>query len=489
MKKFKIDRYFWQILIVGGLVATGLALLIGSWQSIWFDEAYSIQLAKSSWSELIRLTAVDTHPPLYYMVLKLWASLGGYGEIWLRLLSAIFYGGSVVVAGVLIRRLFGTKITLMTLLFLLLAPMLIRYGFEIRGYAMASFIGILATYILVRARENNQWYWWLIYAGLVTIGTLTLYYSVFLWLAHFVWLIWQDVKKPNDLPKRKPWLGAYILSVALFLPWLPNFVLQISSGALAPITQAMTVDNLLGVFTFNIFYKPVWQLDAFWSLMAILTIGFVVWLVVWAYKNLKAKEKSNFNLLLVYALVPIIIITLISLFRPMYVERYLSHVAIGGVMLIAVSASMVLKKQPTTKTHLGVSLLLLAMLTGVVQLAEVGNYNFQRLDKPEVRTMIGQLKIGNEELVIADDPYVMTEINYYLPSEIDVCFFSEIAELKGGYAPWSKSDKRLNPRKVLDASKVRYIYYDEPTVDLTNWGYQPTDYQAFGALKIVGFEK
>ena len=108
-KKLTSSKSFLIIVILAGVLATLIALAIGVQQSVWFDEAYSVRVAQQPLGDLLSLTAVDTHPPLYYMILKLWAGIGGWGEVWLRLLSALFYGGSVIVGALLIRRLFNTK--------------------------------------------------------------------------------------------------------------------------------------------------------------------------------------------------------------------------------------------------------------------------------------------------------------------------------------------------------------------------------------------
>ncbi|HEU5122140.1 MAG TPA: hypothetical protein VFT59_04805 [Candidatus Saccharimonadales bacterium] len=71
------EQHFYWIVIIGVAVAMGVSLGIGLMQSVWFDEAYSIILAKKPISELLYLTSIDTHPPLYYLLLKLWASIFG----------------------------------------------------------------------------------------------------------------------------------------------------------------------------------------------------------------------------------------------------------------------------------------------------------------------------------------------------------------------------------------------------------------------------
>ena len=482
LKKLTSTKYFMVTVLSSGVLATLIALAIGVRQSVWFDEAYSVHVAQQSLGDLLRLTAVDTHPPLYYTVLKLWASIGGWGEVWLRLLSGLFYGGSVVAGALLIRRLFNVKIALSTLPFLLLAPLLIRYGFEIRGYAMASFIGITATYVMIRARASRGWQWWALYAVLVAAGMMTLYYMALLWLAHLIWLVASQKHSTKELV-RAPWLWAYAGSVVLFLPWLSVFLSQVSNGALAPISQAMTLDNLLGIITFNTLYQPTWQLNPLYSLVALFAIVASVCTVVVAWRSLLSRaERQSFQLLMLYMLVPIIILTLVSLLKPMYVERYLSHTAIGGILLLGVSSALVWARYPSKWSKLTVLAIVAVMSLGVVRVSSVGNYNFQRLQSPEIKKASAALHPATYR-VIANDPYVMTEIGYYQSAD-EMRFFSESAKLGGGYAPWSESKLRLDPEVDVVEERVQYVYYDKPSVDLEKSGFVLQSQRKFGPLVI-----
>ncbi|HEY5695459.1 MAG TPA: hypothetical protein VIQ80_01340, partial [Candidatus Saccharimonadales bacterium] len=67
-----LEKYFIPTLIVVALGAMVISLMIGLAQSVWFDEAYSIMLAKQPILNLIHLTSADTHPPFYYLLLKGW---------------------------------------------------------------------------------------------------------------------------------------------------------------------------------------------------------------------------------------------------------------------------------------------------------------------------------------------------------------------------------------------------------------------------------
>ena len=90
----------------------------------------------------------------------------------------------------LLRRLAGEKAALMTMPFLVAAPMLLRYGYEIRMYSLVPFLSVLGTYTLVRAIEAEHTSrnpdprihgimpirdrrWWAAYATVVALGMYT----------------------------------------------------------------------------------------------------------------------------------------------------------------------------------------------------------------------------------------------------------------------------------------------------------------------------
>ena len=141
---------------------------------------------------------------------------------------------------------------------LLLAPLLMRYGFEVRMYAMASLIDVATTAMLVRAHSSKRWTDWLIYGVLVALGMYTLYYLALLWLAHLAWLVATDAGKLRKSSwKECRWIGAYVFSLLLFLPWLSSFLKQVGNGALAPIGQPMNLEQLTGIVSFNTIYQPL----------------------------------------------------------------------------------------------------------------------------------------------------------------------------------------------------------------------------------------
>jgi len=484
------EKHFLAVLIVSVAVFMAISLLVGLQQSVWFDEAYSILLAKQPVDQLIHLTAVDTHPPFYYLLLKGWAALFGWSELALRSLSVFAAGGAVAIGALLVRRMFGARAALAVLPFVAIAPFLIRYGFEIRMYALASLIGITATYALVRALETKdsrrQWRLYMLYAALVTLGMLTLYYTAVLWIAHVVWLVWLARSKKQPVMKQRWWL-AYIGSALLFVPWLPTFVGQLSNGALAPISQALTVDNLVGIVSFAFVYQPSWQLTAFMSLVVVFVVAALVYFTTKAFQSASPKQKPYLLLLALYLAVPVAVVALISLARPMYVERYLAHVLIGGYLFVGVAVWFAVGKA-SMKCRVAAGALVAVLLVGVMQVAQVGNYNFQRLQKPEVKEAALALEsCRDDKTILAADPYVAIELMYYMPS-CDVNFYSQDPILRGGYAPLSESPLQVkNPEEELKTShEILYVFYGEPTLKMPT-GMKGAPVKDFGDLHVATF--
>jgi mannosyltransferase len=486
----QLERHFVATLILVAAGAMTISLMVGLQQSVWFDEAYSILLAKQPVMNLIHLTSMDTHPPLYYLLLKGWATLFGWSELALRSLSVVAMGGAVVLGGLLVKRMFGVRAAIVSLPFAALSPFLLRYGFEIRMYALASLIGIAATYTLVVALETRdrarQWKLYTLYAVLVAIGVYTLYYTVLLWIAHFIWLSWRAYQEKKPIIK-SPWFAAFAGSVLLFLPWLPMFASQVGNGALAAISQQVTLDNLSGIVSFAFLYMPAWELDGYTTVIVLFVIFVIGVLTTKAFKAASKKERSYLVLLASYTVVPIMLIALLSLVRPMYVERYISHVLMGGLLFIGVGAAYATRKASPVMSF-AVGTLFVILLLGVAQLSEVGNYNFQRLQQPAIKTAAASIGTCSKNTTIfAADPYVATELSYYL-SSCEIRFYSASDILKGGFAPFSDSPLRIaNPSKQLENSpKLVYVYYGQSRLVMPSLLTQ-ISHHVYGSLNVDTF--
>ncbi len=88
------------------LIGASLRLYQLGTQSIWFDEAFSVWVAKAGVLQIIQTTAKDTHPPLYYFILHYWMAIFGDSELAVRGLSAFFGILAIPMVYVIGRQLF-----------------------------------------------------------------------------------------------------------------------------------------------------------------------------------------------------------------------------------------------------------------------------------------------------------------------------------------------------------------------------------------------
>lgn len=68
------DALGWLLMGIGVLMlGKSVTLCFGS--DIWYDELFTVSMAEHSYGELVRFTAADVHPPLYYIIVKIFSEL------------------------------------------------------------------------------------------------------------------------------------------------------------------------------------------------------------------------------------------------------------------------------------------------------------------------------------------------------------------------------------------------------------------------------
>lgn len=482
---------FLVLLVTGAIFAAGLSLYIGRNQSVWFDEAYSILLAKHSWTDIIRLTAQDVHPPFYYWLLKTWMMFFGSNELALRSLSAFFLALSIIMSGLIVRKVVDARTALIMLPFVVFAPFLLRYGFEIRMYALCSFLGLAATYALLFAveekntKKRNKFL--VLYALLVAIGTYTLYFMVLVWMAHCVWIGWK-IYRGRRYDLLRPLIASYGFAVLLFMPWLPIFIRSAGAGSLSPVTRALGVENMYGIVTFLFLYRPSWDDQVSTTIGVIGVVGTTAFLSALAYKKASASEKRLLGILSLYFLIPILVLAIVTHIKPIYLERYLAHYAIAAYMSVGVLAAISIRTGgKIAKVTAGV--LLVVLFFGSSNLYTNGNYNFQRVHKPAIRQASESLaECSNGVIIFADEPQTAMEFMYYLDS-CPVYFFNKTAKMGGGFAMLSDSPLRIgNIRDFPQAKKVFHLYYDKPNQKLPEY-LRRQSVTAYGPLNVAEYRQ
>ena len=248
----------------------------------------------------------------------------------------------------------------------------------------------------------------------------------------------------------------------------------------------MNLEQLVGIVSFNTIYQPLWQLGVITSILVLAIIFVSVRSIVITFH---VKKKNDILWLLVsYISVPIMLLMVISLYKPMYVERYLAHVAIGLVMLVGASLALSTERENREVWRITSPLVLLVILAvGATNLSQVGNYNFQRMQKPNVNSVASIVKCSENDVVLAADPYVAIELDYYLPN-CQIYFSSGDEHLGGGYAPLDGNSRQVvDTKKVFTHAKNIYnVYYSDMKADLPG-NYREVETIDLSPLKITKF--
>ena len=63
------------LLLAISVMMLGKSLMLCFSSDIWYDELFTVGMIEHSYGELVRFTAADVHPPLYYCIVKLFVEL------------------------------------------------------------------------------------------------------------------------------------------------------------------------------------------------------------------------------------------------------------------------------------------------------------------------------------------------------------------------------------------------------------------------------
>lgn len=117
-----------------------------------FDEIFSVHAATHSWDSLLPFVAADLiHPPLFYVLLKLWILAGGESLVWLRLFPVFFAVLAVLPFLLLCRELKLKSVEILTA-FVLIAinGALIRYSQEVRMYSLLFSLSLFSVWLFLK---------------------------------------------------------------------------------------------------------------------------------------------------------------------------------------------------------------------------------------------------------------------------------------------------------------------------------------------------
>jgi mannosyltransferase len=397
---------WWRPLLV--LLAAFLVRLINlQGRALWYDEAFAVLYASLDPERMMYGTvtpvagagAADVHPLLYYFLLHGWMGLVGRSPLAIRFLSV----GLGMVAVALLWRLaawcFGPRTGLAVGILAAVNPFHVAYSQEARMYALLGLAAVTAARGLLRALQEGHLRWWVLYAA---GAVLTLYahnLGAFVLLALHLLAV-----SRRRWWRRLPALAlADLAPLALFGPWLvrvlPGQVGFVERGYWLgpPGVEDWVRATMFPVLTF---YEPV----PMWLVGLGLFMG-VLLLALLILQTWRTRSRAGWFLLLCWG--PVLLLFLVSRWRPVYLERALLPSAL--FYLVAVGWLLARGGLPRFLS-LGLTALLAVITVGSL----AGHYAYARFPRPPFQEVAAYL----QDRVEPDDVVVHTNKLTYFPTHV-----------------------------------------------------------------------
>jgi mannosyltransferase len=429
----RIDGLF-VVLGLGIFLAITIANIANA--TLWFDEAFSWYITQFNFAEIAAFTATDVHPPFYYWVLKAWTLLFGNSDVALRSLSVIFGAAAIVLSYLLSRKLFGRLVGGVSLLFLVLSPIIIRYSDEARMYMLVSVIVLAATLLLIKIVDGGKRWQWIAYGVLVMLGMLTHYFTALIWIAHWIWRAVVIFQKTDSLKKfvqkffSRQWILVHIIAIGLFAFWLPAMLTQVTTVQnngfwIGP----AGIDSFTNYFSNFFYYLEHDKVLSWLGLLLVITLVLVIVLAVRSYKSFDRREKQHYLLPAILTFAPIVLLFLGSLppLRPLFVERYLIPTTFFFIIFLAVTLVAGTRRWRPAFRVLPVLLVAGMMVYGISNVFYYGNFNKNNnthiFSGELVREIAAQAEDGQP--IVASSPWIFYEAIPYATEEHPVYFIDE----------------------------------------------------------------
>ena len=301
------------------------------------DEAFSVQVVRTSWHAMMQAVLADSvHPPLFYVLLKLWASVVGTSSVfWMRLLPCTISLLIVIPLWricselALPKELTATVFTLVTF-----NQILILTAQQLRMYSLLTLLSATSLWLFMRALTEGR--------DAVTFGLLlatnwamiyTHYYGLVYIGAQFAFMgVWAYYHDQSIRKLRMYVLSLLILSVA-FTPWTIMIAYATEKkGGLHSNLDWIPAPSVVSVVTFfHVLSGPL-------PLRHTTILGVVLFTVpvILALRTTKLPEVVTLG---TFALLPVITAIVSSYILPFSVfqPRYLVGCAIPYLLMVTIS--------------------------------------------------------------------------------------------------------------------------------------------------------
>jgi mannosyltransferase len=225
----RIRRIDWWV-----IAAIAALMLVSAWvrtkafnQHYWVDEGLSVGIAGHPLGDIPSLLKQDGSPPLYYLMLHVWMSWVGNGEVATHEFSLIFALLTIPAAYWFGASLFGRRTGLVCATLAALSTYLTVYAQETRMYAMLTLLAVIVAGAFVETYVRGRRRYLPVFSVSLAAAMYTHNWALFLGLMCGVAFLWCVHEQRTNRPALwRDGLIGFGVTGLLYLPWLPTLVYQ-----------------------------------------------------------------------------------------------------------------------------------------------------------------------------------------------------------------------------------------------------------------------
>ncbi|MGD0041843.1 MAG: glycosyltransferase family 39 protein [Isosphaeraceae bacterium] len=231
------------------LLGLMLRIALAGRSGLWRDEAQFLWIVRipSLPAMLDFLWHHESHPPLFYILMRVWLSWFGDSEVAALALPVLLGVFLIPVTHRVGDRVFSPQTGLIAAIFVAVSPMLAHYSGMVRPYSLLPLLCLLSVYGLwdgLRGRRARPWVFYVI----ATLAMLLTHNWAWIVLAAQWILVACLLAWPSERPARPllvAWALAQFALLAAYSPWLPVLLYQSRHAGYDAFPW-----NLLDVFTY-----------------------------------------------------------------------------------------------------------------------------------------------------------------------------------------------------------------------------------------------
>jgi len=288
--------------------------------SLRLDEAQSLFQTNRDVAGMLNLVAQDVHVPFYHILLHFWQVLFGQDIFVARMLSLVFFVGTILMTYLLATYALGRRsVGLFAALLVTISPFMNWYGSEARMYTMLAFMTVLHVYFFVKVLRVGGASNWILWTIAAIMGLYTHYFFIFVLVSEFIAMLILRKKFAGAHPIRSIIIYGAVAGLSL-IPWL----LYVYNLGFASNTQPA-----LGVPSAGDLFDTYTQFIFGFQVPAVNTLIVSLWpvlvlLAFFALQRTRKKIPAEVMLFVLLATIPVLSAFIISVtIRPFYLSRYL----------------------------------------------------------------------------------------------------------------------------------------------------------------------